>query len=149
MHQDPAEFQVSLKVLLTNKKGEHLVLFAKSKSSMWHGKYDFPGGRINNDEINVPFHKLIDREIREEVGTTVRYTLRPDPVSMSMCQYPGEGKKIFILFEAKYRSGTIKISGEHWGYEWISITPSVIKNKFPSVFKDMIKNYLVWNNKKK
>ena len=67
MHQDPADFNVSLKVLLTNKKGEHLVLFARSTSTIWHGKYDFPGGRINNNEINVPFHKLIDREIKEEV----------------------------------------------------------------------------------
>lgn len=149
MHQDSADFQVSLKVLLTNKKGEHMVLSARSTSKIWHGKYDLPGGRINNNEISVPFQKIIDREIKEEVGSTVRYILRPDPVAMSMCQYPGEGKKMFILFEAKYLSGTIELSNEHWGYEWIFITPNVIKNKFPSVLRDMMKNYLVWNNKKK
>lgn len=145
---NPAEIQVSLKILLTNSKKEHLALLARSTSKVWHGKYDFPGGRINKDEIRVAFHTLLDREIKEEIGKTVRYTLRPDPVSMSMCKYPGEGEKMFILFEAKYRSGKIVLSDEHYDYRWIKITPQVIKKHFPTVLQDLMYNYLTWNRKK-
>lgn len=139
------KFTVSLKILLTDSHGNHLVLLSRSLNKYWQGKYDFPGGRINDDEIKIDFHKLLNREIKEEIGEQVKYTLRPDPVAMSMCQYLGEEKKLFILFEAFYLKGKIVISHEHLDYRWVKINSKIIKQKFSGVFQDLLYNYLKWN----
>lgn len=141
---DPAVFEVSLKVLLTNDHGEQLILLARSDNKNWSNKYDLPGGRINNDEIKTDFLTLVAREVTEEVGQ-VNYRLRPDPVAMSMWQYRGECKKMFILFEASYISGKIKLSEEHNHFTWQSVRDPKVRNRFPSVLKKLLNNYITWN----
>lgn len=141
---DPAKFHVGLKVLLINDKGKFLLLKAISKSKAWHGTWDLPGGRINNDEIEIGFHKIVDREIKEEAGD-IKYELRPDPVSLAKCAYPGDGERFFILFEAKYISGDVKTSNEHDGYEWKKIGPKDIDKNFNQVIRELMLNYFKWN----
>ena len=142
--QNPDYFQVSLKVLLT-AKNKCLILKDVSKSRYWKEKYDLPGGRINKKEIGLDFSQLINREVREELGTKVRYKLRHDPVALSKCRYPKEPSKLFILFEAKYLGGEIKISPEHSSYKWLKITRPSIKNNFSTVLQKLLINYLNWN----
>jgi len=141
---DPDKFQVSLKILLT-KEGKNLILKDVPKSKYWKDKYDLPGGRINKKEISIDFHQLIDREIKEELGKNVKYKLRPDPVALSKCRYPHEPSKLFILFEAKYLSGAIKISDEHSSYKWVKINKEKIKKLFSTVLQKLLLNYLKWN----
>lgn len=144
-NQNPCLFQVSLKALLKNDNNEYLILKDISKSKNWKNKFDLPGGRINLDEIKLPFHKLLDREIREEIGHKVKYQLRKDPVSLSKCNYPGEPCKIFILFEARYLSGKIIISPEHSYYKWEKINKTKAKKIFSSVLFELMSNYFSWN----
>ena len=140
-----AVFQVSLKVLLVNNKKEYLILKTFSRNKFFHDKYDLPGGRINQDEFKIDFHKLIDREIKEEVGKDVKYKLRPDPVSISKRRYPEkDGGRLFILFEAKYLKGEIKLSNEHIEYHWKKLNKNNIKN-FILGEEDLMLNYFKWN----
>jgi len=142
---NPCLFQVSLKVLLTNDKKEYLILKDVSKSKHWKNKFDLAGGRINPDELKLPFHKLLNREIREEIGNQVKYKLRKDPVSLAKCHYPYEPCKIFILFEAKYLGGKIIISDEHAYYRWEKISKTEAKKLFSSVLYELMANYFSWN----
>ena len=117
-----AKFYVSLKVLLVNEKKEYLIL-KSANPNVFQKMYDLPGGRINKDEINLDFHKLVDREIKEEVGQNIKYKIRKDPVSVSKYEFPNKKSPVtFILFEAKYLGGEIKISDEHTAYLWKKIT---------------------------
>jgi len=145
LNQNPCLFQVSLKALLVNNQGQYLILKDNSTSKHWKNKFDLPGGRINQDELKLGWHKLIDREIKEELGKNIKYKLRPDPVALAKCQYPNEPCKIFILFEAKYLSGKIKISDEHDFYRWEKISQSKAKKLFSSVLSELLLNYLAWN----
>ena len=82
--QNPHLFQVSLKLILKNKKGEILALKLPKTSSM-AGYCDLPGGRINADEINMPPEKIIKRESLEEIGK-VKYSLKK-PTSVGWHSY--------------------------------------------------------------
>ena len=139
MIQDHQLFKTSLKILLKNKSGEYLIM--KATSDAFKGWWDFPGGRIDKTEINVDFHKLIDREIKEEIGKNVKYKLRPDPVSLSKYKFPSGGSTLYILFEAKYISGKIEISDEHSEYSWAKLNKKNIKKKLHDSLTTLMNNY--------
>jgi len=143
--QKPEKFMISLKILLKNSQGEYLILKSPSNSPFWQGKYDLPGGRINEDEINVDFPKLIDREIKEETGKTVKYKLRKDPVALVKYRLDDGRCVLYILFEAKYISGQVVISNEHTDYRWQKITLTNSKKYFHPKFVELFKNYIAWN----
>jgi len=144
MHQNPEKFEISLKVLIKNNKSEYLLLKSQPQSKYFHGKYDLPGGRVNKEEINADFHRFIDREIKEEVGN-IKYQLRADPVSLAIYPYQYMGNVLYILFEAKYLSGRIKISGEHTQYLWQKIKVANLKKLFHPSLRKLFLNYLKWN----
>jgi len=143
--QDPQKFMVSLKVLLKNSKGEFLLLKSPLSSPFWRGKYDLPGGRIDTDEVEIDFAKLIDREIKEEAGKSIKYKLRKDPVALIKFRL-GDGRCIlYILFEAKYIFGKVVISDEHTDYCWQKVTLANSKKYFHPKFVGLFKNYINWN----
>lgn len=143
---NPTKFQVSLKILLKNDKDEYLLLKDNSSNKNWTDKWDLPGGRINDDEIDEPFHKLVQREVTEEAGKDVTYELRPDPVALAKCQYENEPPKMFVLFEAKYKGGEIVYSEEHNDYTWTKLNKnSNLDELFSSVLSRLMKNYFDWN----
>jgi len=135
---DPAKFHVHLKVIMKNKKGQYLLLQSNSRKARWRGSNDLPGGRINKDEI-------IDREIKEEVGPRIKYNLRPDPVSLAKIRYAQEPERFYVLFEAHYLSGKIKLSDEHIGYTWQEVNRHNINKIFPRILHQLMSNYLKWN----
>jgi len=91
-----ANFQVALKVILKNGKGEILILKVPDSSQM-PNYYEFPGGRIEKSEIALPFKKIIKREIEEELGHNVKYKLECSPVAIgrhfSFLDYPKNKKR--------------------------------------------------------
>ena len=96
-NHNPHLFQVSLKLILKNKKGEVLILKLPQNSSMT-GYYDLPGGRINSEEIKISPDKIIKRESLEEIGK-VKYALKK-PVSVGWHSYISSksDKEKHILF---------------------------------------------------
>lgn len=116
-------YQVSLKIIIKNNKGEILLLKADSKGS-FAGFYDLPGGRIDIDEFATPFSDIVKREIIEEVGD-IEFALSSKPVAIGRHLIPASLSKIgsdihvlYLFFEAKYLSGDISISSEHAGFKW-------------------------------
>ncbi len=67
MAKERGIYQVSLKLLLKNNKGEILALKAADNGS-YAGYHDLPGGRIDADEFNTDFTEIIEREVKEEIG---------------------------------------------------------------------------------
>jgi 8-oxo-dGTP pyrophosphatase MutT (NUDIX family) len=102
-----------MKILL--KKGEKF-LFLKNP----HGKFDLPGGRIDESERRLPFDKVIAREVSEELGPDLRYRLGP-PLFLFRRFFPERNWAILILvFAADFREGGISLSEEHVAMEWIN-----------------------------
>jgi|SRR3989344_557728 len=151
MKKEKGLYQVSLKVIMKNTKGEILGLKAIDKGSM-RGYFDLPGGRIDSDEFYAPFDEIIKREIREEVGD-VNYTLNNSPVALGRHLIPSQisssGKDIkvvYIFFEAKYLKGEIAINDEHLGFEWIDISKIKLEDYFDSGILEGMRMYLKHGN---
>jgi 8-oxo-dGTP pyrophosphatase MutT (NUDIX family) len=113
MKLDFALYQVALKLLL--KKGGK-VLFLRTSDD---GKWDIPGGRIDNVEVRVPLKKILAREVKEELGPDVRYR-----VGKPLFQFRSyvSFQKIYCfktVYEGMYVSAKIILSPEHTTYEWI------------------------------
>jgi len=147
MAKEKGLYQVSLKVLLENDKGETLVLKALNDGN-YAGYCDLPGGRIDEDELNTDLIQILSREISEEVGD-IRFKLNKKPVAVFRHFIPAEvsvtGRTInilHILFEAQYLGGEISISHEHTGYQWLDLTKVELSDFFVFGLLEGIKSYL-------
>jgi len=111
--KDYAIYWIAFKILL--KKEKKFLFLTESKFNL----LDLPGGRADNDEGKVPLFKILDREIKEELGNKIKYSLgRP---IFQYRRYSREKKiyNLITIYEAKYISGSIKLSFEHNKYQWL------------------------------
>jgi len=147
MFNDYQLFQVSLKLFLQNEQGETLLLAAQEESSM-AGFYDLPGGRIDKSEVQLPFTEILRREVAEELGDAVRYTLNSErPAAAARHNFwsrraNAEMWALQLYFSAKYLEGEVKISDEHAGFKWITLTKDNAKQYFVRGLLAGAENYL-------
>ncbi|MCX6764167.1 MAG: NUDIX hydrolase [Candidatus Nealsonbacteria bacterium] len=123
MKKDYGIYHVGFKILL---KKENKFLFLRSANKKY---WDLPGGRADNTEYKKPVLKILEREVREELGNKIRYKIG-DMAFQSRRYFPK--RKTYTLstvYEAKYLSGEILISPEHSGYEWINPKTYKFKEK--------------------
>ncbi|MCP4523551.1 MAG: NUDIX domain-containing protein [Candidatus Gracilibacteria bacterium] len=138
-----ANYNISLKVFLQNNKGETLILKTPDTSS-FHGKYDFPGGRIDENEFYLDLLDILHREIIEEVGN-IKYKIVDKVVAVARhrAQYENHKEDIFYPFyEAKILDGDIHISHEHNNFLWVKLDEIVLEDYFESGMLDAAKMYL-------
>lgn len=128
-----APYYVSIKIILKRKDRKVLLLKMPQNSSM-SGYYDLLGGRIKADERDLSFREIIKRELEEEIGRNVFYSLKEIPVAIGRHSYfTKKGRKVFlfwVFFEAHYKKGGIKISPEHENYKWARINRKNLKRYF-------------------
>lgn len=106
-------YWVAFKILL-KKKNKYLFVRTSQR-----GLLDLPGGRADINEGVVPIKKILEREVREELGHGIKYSLA-GPV-LQYRRY-SQKYKIYVLitaYKAEYVSGSIVLSHEHKSYEWI------------------------------
>ena len=78
------------------------------------GKWEFPGGKVEDNESE---EAAIEREIKEEFELTVkakRFLIN------NICEYP-EKKIDLRLYECEYLSGEFCLH-DHFEYKWVEIT---------------------------
>ena len=143
MKKTIAYYNISLKVFLQNDRWETLVLKTPETSSfLW--KYDFPWGRIDQDEFYTDLLEVLDREIKEEIWD-IKYNIKNKIVAVSRhrAEYKDRVEDIFYCFyEAKMISGDIVFSNEHRGFEWIKLDGVILEDHFISGMLDGVKMYL-------
>lgn len=142
----PHFFNISLKLILENEHGEVLAL-KNPERSVISQFYDFPGGRINSDELKTPLEEVVRREVREEIGSDVKFQVDMNPSGIGRHIFFSRTLKkevcvMMIFFRAKYLGGDIKISEEHIGYKWLSLNSENISEYFTSGFAEGVRTYL-------
>lgn len=113
--QNHAYFQVATKLML--KKGGKILALITNDDYL-----DFPGGRIDETEVDLPLEVALKREIEEELGPSLKYEVEK-PIFISKRHYTKNGQNfriVAIYYEAKYLSGDIKLSDEHAVFKWVS-----------------------------
>jgi len=126
MKEDYTFYNVSLKLLL--QKGNKILLLRTDQNH-----YDLPGGRINKDEAKVTTEKIINREVKEELGSNVRFTIK-EPIFYFRTESKYGVEALIIVQKGDYLGGTIKLSKEHASYEWAYINKIKLLRKdfYPS-----------------
>ena len=113
MRRNYVRYQVALKLLLWRGRK---VLFLKLAGDR---RWDLPGGRIDQGEERVPLRNILAREVREELGPSLRYQLR-EPLFQFRRRSRSLGVYNFLTaYEGHYRSGKIRLSSEHESYQWL------------------------------
>lgn len=128
-------YQVFLKVILENNKGEALILKSVD-NGRFAGFYDLPGGRINVDEFDVPFEEIIRREIQEELGD-IEFKVNLTPIAITRDGPPAlqdaseRGKRLlYIIFRGEYLGGDVQISSEHTDFRWVNLNQENLEKIF-------------------
>lgn len=123
MSNHKALFQVSIKALV-RQENKVLVLHTPN------GFYDFPGGRIDVDEEDVPYLEILSRELIEELGEDIQFDIG-NMIFVTQRNYIAVGVKervVAIYFAVDLiNPNSILISEEHVKYEWIDINDMLTK----------------------
>jgi len=127
MKKEKDFYQVSLKVIIKNDRGE-ILLLAEDPNGSSAGFYDLLGGRITVDEFTVPLLDVLRREITEEIGE-INFLLDSKPIAIGRHLVPAIKSEtnsdihvLYVFFEAKFISGEIIISDEHSDFKWVDFS---------------------------
>jgi len=97
-------FEVGQKAFI-ERDGKVLVVFFPN------GWLDFPGGRINHDEVDLV--EALRREIHEETTLEVE-------VGDPFATWLGRGNTVLLVgYRCRYVSGEVLLSDEHTGFRWV------------------------------
>ncbi|MCK5080662.1 MAG: nucleotide exchange factor GrpE [Candidatus Moranbacteria bacterium] len=107
---------LTIKVAIIRDNKEVLLL-KRSKKSLNSGKWDLPGGHLDKGET---IREAIIREVQEETGLEIEVgeILGTTEFSKEAKQFKEEKRGLRYL--AYYKSGEVKISGEHQDHKWLS-----------------------------
>ena len=103
---------ITVVAALIEKNGKYLIARRSTGSEDVMGKWEFPGGKVENDETE---EHAIEREIKEEFEMNIKAIKF---VTNNICEYPD--KIIDLrLYECKYISGEFHLH-DHFEYKFVS-----------------------------
>lgn len=106
-------YGLAVKALVKDHDGKCLLIRRSRDSKHFAGKWDMPGGKVDEGEdIGV----ALCREVREETGLNVKI----DKI-IGVSEFEMKAVQVVILyFQARSRSGNVVLSSEHDEYQWVS-----------------------------
>lgn len=105
-------FGLSVRVLITDEDGKVLILKRSTNSKTNPGKWELPGGKVDQGES---FDHALIREVYEE--TQLKISL--DHVLGVSEQNLHVIRAIHIIMTGEIITGILKLSHEHEGYAWV------------------------------
>lgn len=121
---------LSVKVLVRDKNGNCLVLKRSLSSKANAGKWEFPGGKVDQGEN---FEKALVREVKEETGLTISLSRL---IGAQEVELP-ERKIIYLILEGYFESGQVCLSDEHENFLWAK-PHQIIKMDLVEQFKRFV-----------
>lgn len=136
---DKDTYFVAVKALL--RKGPDLLI-----THDVYGHWDIPGGRLRRDDFSTPLEAVLERKLREELGTDFRYELHAPCVffrhERSENGLDGQRVRIFAIgFEADFLDGSIHLGPNHNEYLWVDAATFPADDYFTDGWLDGIRTY--------
>jgi 8-oxo-dGTP diphosphatase len=104
-------FGLAVRALITDSDGKILILKRSVDSKTNPGKWELPGGKVDQGE---PFDKAMVREVFEETGLKISM----DNVVGASQQSLPLIRAVHIIMAGKIVDGELNLSSEHEGYAW-------------------------------
>jgi 8-oxo-dGTP diphosphatase len=105
-------YGLAVRVLLTDQYGKILILKRSTDSKTNPGKWELPGGKVNQDES---FDHALIREVYEETNLKIEL----DHVVGASEQNLHIIRAVHIIMSGKIIEGELTLSSEHEGYAWV------------------------------
>lgn len=119
-------FEMTVKAVIIRDEKDVLLLKRSKNSVVFPGKYDLPGGSIENGET---MQEAMRREIKEETGIEVE--VGPIIYAFDFLKDGKEKEEIGhgkgIRFIAFHKSGEVKLNEENDTFEWADIDEAIKK----------------------
>lgn len=135
---------VAVKVFLEDEKGNLLIVKDR------FGDWDIPGGRLKEDDFEVPLEQVVQRKMNEELGDKVQYRLEEPVVFMRherdeiLSSGGREKRKIFAIgYRAQYLGGSIQLGKNHEKFEWVAVDSFDPEEYFTGGWLKGVKEYLI------
>jgi 8-oxo-dGTP pyrophosphatase MutT (NUDIX family) len=112
MYKPARIFEVSVKAFIINRR--RLLLLEESDTNQW----ELPGGRVDVGEEHLAPVAILERELKEELGSGLRVTIGAPLLTWVRLQRRTE--YIFVVgFLCSCRGRTPLLSREHSNYKWV------------------------------
>jgi 8-oxo-dGTP diphosphatase len=105
-------YGLAVRVLLTDQYGKILIIKRSTDSKTNPGKWELPGGKVNQDES---FDHALIREVYEETNLKIEL----DHVVGASEQNLHIIRAVHIIMSGKIIEGELNLSSEHEGYAWV------------------------------
>ncbi|MFU2192590.1 NUDIX hydrolase [Methanobacterium sp. MZD130B] len=105
-------FGLSVRALLTDDEGKVLILKRSTNSRTNPGKWEFPGGKVDQGES---FDHALVREVHEEtqLNISLEHVVGVSEQNLHVI------RAVHIIMSGEIMGGTLKLSSEHEGYAWV------------------------------
>jgi len=134
-------YGLAVRVILTDPQGKILILKRSTDSKTNPGKWDLPGGKVNQDES---FDHALIREVYEE--TNLKISL--DHVVGAAEQNLHIIRAVHIVMSGQIVEGELSLSNEHEGYAWVS-TETLPDYELADWLEDYVYKQAIINETKK
>ncbi len=105
-------FGLSVRVLLTDEDNKILILKRSTDSKTNPGKWEFPGGKVDQGES---FDQALIREVYEETNLKIslEHVVGISEQNLHLI------RAVHIIMSGKIIEGNLTLSSEHEGYAWV------------------------------
>ncbi len=105
-------FGLSVRVLLTDENNKILILKRSTDSKTNPGKWEFPGGKVDQGES---FDQALIREVYEEthLKISLEHVIGVSEQNLHLI------RAVHIIMSGKIIEGNLTLSREHEGYAWV------------------------------
>ena len=105
-------YGLAVRVLLIDQDGKILILKRSTDSKTNPGKWELPGGKVNQDES---FDHALIREVYEETNLKIalEHVVGASEQNLHII------RAVHIIMSGKIIEGELNLSNEHEGYAWV------------------------------
>ena len=105
-------YGLAVRALLTDQDGKILILKRSTDSKTNPGKWELPGGKVNQDES---FDHALIREVYEETNLKIalEHVVGASEQNLHII------RAVHIIMSGKIIEGELNLSSEHEGYAWV------------------------------
>jgi 8-oxo-dGTP diphosphatase len=107
-------YGLAVRVILTDQDGKILILKRSTDSKTNPGKWELPGGKVNQEES---FDHALIREVYEETNLKIalEHVVGASEQNLHII------RAVHIIMSGKIIEGELNLSSEHEGYAWVTI----------------------------
>jgi len=107
-------YGLAVRVILTDQDSKILILKRSTDSKTNPGKWELPGGKVNQEES---FDHALIREVYEETNLKIalEHVVGASEQNLHII------RAVHIIMSGKIIEGELNLSSEHEGYAWVTI----------------------------